>query len=616
MELKTIGLTKKFGSKTAVDNLNITLTNGVYGLLGANGAGKTTLMRLLCNIQNPTSGKILLNGKNIVGLGERYRNLLGYLPQHFGYYPDFSAFDFLLYVSALKGLDEKAARKKSKELLEAVDLSRESKHKIKTFSGGMKQRLGIAQAMLNDPHILILDEPTAGLDPKERVRFRNLISAFSKDRIVILSTHIVSDVEFIAEEIIMMKSGQIIHFGNPQEITSEIDDQVWECTVPTAYAEKYAAAYNTSNLRNTSENQTILRIIGDRPPMRKVFSKRLALIALIGIILFSALLSFSTFQNKYAFDQNIGKGTGKTAVEIDKEIAAKYEGILTDKKVQQMMSDFAPTSDLHGLSAIYVYQNAMQSAAFSRFSDKEGNWNGLSVSDVFGNEEIKIGYVDGWLSTSRNMVRVFVALALAVIIMLAPIFSGEYEGVDNIILTSKYGKTKCATAKVVAGIITAILTTTLIAAFNLLLAFVFYGTEGLDCSILFAPSDYVEAFIPFNITCGTLLKYQILLAFTCTLSVTGITLFLSAISKNQIVALVAAMAIFLFPVLLPITEVNPLFRLVGLLPIYHVLAISLLSVEQMSNGMLYAIWAIPAALLFLGVGAGISRRVFAKHQVL
>ena len=349
--------------------------------------------------------------------------------------------------------------------------------------------------------------------------------------------------------------------------------------------------------------------------LRKVFSKRLSLIALVGILLFSVLISFSTYQNKYAFDGVNAEGSGKTAVEIDKGIAAKYEGILTDEKVQQMMSDFAPTSDLHGLSAIYVYQNAMQSAAFSRFSDKEGNWNGLSVSDVFGNEEIKIGYVDGWLSTSRNMVRVFVALALAVIIMLAPIFSGEYEGVDNIILTSKYGKTKCATAKVIAGIITAVFTTTLVAAFNLLFAFVFYGTEGLDCSILFAPSDYVEAFIPFNITCWTLLKYQILLAFTCTLSVTGITLFLSAISKNQIVALVAAMAIFLFPVLLPITEANPLFRLVGLLPIYHGLAISLLSVEQMSNGMLYAIWAIPAALLFLGVGAGISRRVFAKHQV-
>ena len=349
--------------------------------------------------------------------------------------------------------------------------------------------------------------------------------------------------------------------------------------------------------------------------LRKIFSKRLSMVTLIGILLFSALLSFSTYQNKYAFDQNAGEGSGKAAVEIDKEIAAKYEGILTDEKVQQMMSDFAPTSDLHGLSAIYVYQNAMQSAAFSRFSDKEGNWNGLSVSDVFGNEEIKIGYVDGWLSTSRNMVRVFVALALAVIIMLAPIFSGEYEGVDNIILTSKYGKTKCATAKVAAGILTAILTTALVAAFNLLLALIFYGTEGLDCSILFAPSDYAEGFIPFNITCGTLLKYQILLAFTCTLSVTGITLLISAISKNQIVALVAAIAIFLFPVLLPITEANPLFRLVGLLPIYHGLAISLLSVEQMSNGMLYAIWAIPTALIFLGIGAGFSRHIFAKHQV-
>lgn len=267
MELKTIRLTKKFGSKTAVNNLNITLSNGIYGLLGANGAGKTTLMRLLCNIQNPTFGKILLNGKSIGGLGEKYRSLLGYLPQHFGYYPDFTGLDFLLYVAALKGLGEKAAGKKSKELLEAVGLSAESKHKVKTFSGGMKQRLGIAQAMLNDPRILILDEPTAGLDPKERVRFRNLISAFSKDRIVILSTHIVSDVEFIAEEIIMMKSGQILHFGKPQEITSEIDGQVWECLVPTSYAEKYAASYNTSNLRNTNDNQTILRIIADRPPM-------------------------------------------------------------------------------------------------------------------------------------------------------------------------------------------------------------------------------------------------------------------------------------------------------------------------------------------------------------
>lgn len=267
MELKTIELTKQYGSKTAVNHLNIALSNGVYGLLGANGAGKTTLMRLLCAIQTPTSGKIILNGKSIAGLGERYRSLLGYLPQHFGYYPDFTALDFLLYVAALKGLNEKTSKRKSKELLESVGLSAESNHKIRTFSGGMKQRLGIAQAMLNDPHILILDEPTAGLDPKERVRFRNLISAFSKDRIVILSTHIVSDVEFIAEKIIMMKSGQIIHFGKPHEITSEIDGQVWECSVPTDRTEQYTATLNISNLRNEDNGRTVLRVIAEHTPI-------------------------------------------------------------------------------------------------------------------------------------------------------------------------------------------------------------------------------------------------------------------------------------------------------------------------------------------------------------
>ena len=267
MELKAIQLTKQYGSKTAVNHLNLSLSNGVYGLLGANGAGKTTLMRLLCDIQTPTSGKITLDGKNISVLGEKYRNLLGYLPQQFGYYPDFTDWDFLMYVAALKGLSEKQAHKKATELLEAVDLAEKRNLKIKTFSGGMKQRLGIAQAMLNNPRILILDEPTAGLDPKERVRFRNLISAFSKDRIVILSTHIVSDVEFIAEDIIMMKDGQILHFGKTQEITTEIDGQVWECTVPTSRAEQYSETLNISNLRNIENNCTVLRVISEQSPM-------------------------------------------------------------------------------------------------------------------------------------------------------------------------------------------------------------------------------------------------------------------------------------------------------------------------------------------------------------
>ncbi len=349
--------------------------------------------------------------------------------------------------------------------------------------------------------------------------------------------------------------------------------------------------------------------------LRKIFSKRLTQIALIAVLLLSFLLAFSVYQNKYAFDGNGSEGSGKKAVEIDREIAAKYEGILTDEKVRQMMSDFAPKNDLHGMNAAYLYQNAMQSAAFARFSDMNGNWNGSSVSDVFGDEEIRIGYVDGWLSTSQNMVKNFIVLSLAVIIMTAPVFSAEYNGVDNIILTSKYGKTKCSAAKAAASVLAAVFTTLLTAAFNLILAFAFYGKSGLDCSILFAPTEYTESFIPFNITCGTLLKYQIVLAFTCTLSVTGITLLISAVSKNQTAALVVSAAIYLLPVLIPVSEKNPLFRYVGLLPIYHAQAVSLMSVDRMSSGMLYAVWAVPAAVVLLGLGIFISRRAFAKHQV-
>lgn len=266
MELEIAGLKKRYVTKIAVDHLNITLTNGVYGLLGANGAGKTTLMRLICGIQKPTSGKVCLNGRNIMDLGEDYRSLLGYLPQHFAYYPDFTALEFMFYVAALKGLNEKEAKEKSEELLKEVGLSGERKHRIKTFSGGMKRRLGIAQAMLNDPRILILDEPTSGLDPKERVRFRNLISAFAKDRIVILSTHIVSDVEFIAEKIIMMKSGEIVRFGNPHAIISEISGKVWESVVPAKHVEKYREAWNISNLRNAGNGNMVLRVISKHRP--------------------------------------------------------------------------------------------------------------------------------------------------------------------------------------------------------------------------------------------------------------------------------------------------------------------------------------------------------------
>ena len=268
MELCIDRLTKQYGHKLAVDRVDLELHRGVYGLLGANGAGKTTLMRMLCGILTPTSGEIRWGGREIGSLGEEYRSLLGYLPQDFGYYPEFTAEKFLLYLAALKGLGKVQAGQKMLELLDLVGLSEERKHKIRTFSGGMKQRLGIAQALLNDPEILILDEPTAGLDPKERVRFRNLISACARDRIVLLSTHIVSDVEYIAGEILIMKEGRLIHRGAPDAITHEIDGKVWECRVDPARAEELCSRYNVGNLKNVGK-KTILRIIGDEKPMEE-----------------------------------------------------------------------------------------------------------------------------------------------------------------------------------------------------------------------------------------------------------------------------------------------------------------------------------------------------------
>ncbi len=266
MELQLEHLTKQYGSLIAVDNLNTTLTCGIYGLLGANGSGKTTLMRLICDIQSPTAGSICYDGLDIQTAGERYRNILGYLPQDFGYYPDFSAYKFLMYMSAIKGLSKAFARERSLQLLDEVDLLQVKDKKIKTFSGGMKQRLGIAQAMLNDPRILILDEPTAGLDPKERVRFRNLISTFSHNKIVLLSTHIVSDVEYIAGHILMMKKGQFIHEGKPDKIIHRIDGKVWECQVPNEEVPTLRERYTISNLRSEND-MTILRIIHDSQPL-------------------------------------------------------------------------------------------------------------------------------------------------------------------------------------------------------------------------------------------------------------------------------------------------------------------------------------------------------------
>lgn len=222
MELSIDRLTKQYQNKIAVDRISLRLNTGIYGLLGANGAGKTTLMRMVCGILKPTSGTITFDGIDVSE--ERYRSMLGYLPQDFGYYPEFTGEDFLLYMAALKGMRKPQARRKTVELLKLVSLHDVAKKKIKTYSGGMKQRLGIAQALLNQPKLLVLDEPTAGLDPKERVRFRDLIKDLGKDSIVLLSTHIVSDIEDIADDILMMKSGQLIYQGKWTDKSGNLEE--------------------------------------------------------------------------------------------------------------------------------------------------------------------------------------------------------------------------------------------------------------------------------------------------------------------------------------------------------------------------------------------------------
>lgn len=221
MELKIDNLTKQYGNKTAIDQVSFSLTPGVTGFLGANGAGKSTLMRMVCGVMKPTSGSITLDQYDVTE--KEYRNLIGYLPQDFGYYPEFTGMEFLLYVAALKGLDRQTAGMRSRELLEQVNLEKDGAKKIKTYSGGMKRRLGIAQALLNRPKLIVLDEPTAGLDPKERVRFRHIFEQLGRDNIVLLSTHIVSDIEKCADRVMVIKEGKKVFDGTEEETGKDLE---------------------------------------------------------------------------------------------------------------------------------------------------------------------------------------------------------------------------------------------------------------------------------------------------------------------------------------------------------------------------------------------------------
>ena len=236
-------VSKKYGSFYALKDINLEFNNGIYALLAPNGAGKTTLIKLLTTLIFPTSGEILYKGTDIVSLDGEYRDIIGYLPQDFGYYRNYTPRKFLLYLAALKGIKKEDAVEKVKEVLKVVSLENVENKKMKGFSGGMIQRVGIAQALLNDPKILILDEPTAGLDPKERVRFRNLLSDLSRDRIVIISTHIVSDIEFISNEVIMIKDHKILYKDSIENICSTLDGMVYETSMTFEESKEFRKKY-------------------------------------------------------------------------------------------------------------------------------------------------------------------------------------------------------------------------------------------------------------------------------------------------------------------------------------------------------------------------------------
>ncbi len=265
MNLVFENVSKVFQETVALEKINLTMSSGVYGLLGPNGAGKTTMMKIMTDLIPPSTGRVLLDGRDIAAMGAEFRKKLGYLPQDFGVYPNFTAEQFLLYIARLKGLSKYEAKRQTDDLLAMVGLEEKARKKLRGFSGGQRQRVGVVQALLGDPEILVLDEPTAGLDPEERIRFRGIISALSQQKIVLLSTHIVSDIEAIANRVILLKKGSILAVKRPADLLGRMEGKVWSVTVGTEHEPEFVQKFSCSNIMHM-DGKSVIRLISEQRP--------------------------------------------------------------------------------------------------------------------------------------------------------------------------------------------------------------------------------------------------------------------------------------------------------------------------------------------------------------
>lgn len=335
----------------------------------------------------------------------------------------------------------------------------------------------------------------------------------------------------------------------------------------------------------------------------KIFKRKTVWIG-IALVLFISITNFTSL----SLDN----------INYERKIAAKYEGPLDNQKVQQMLNDFMPTQEQleqwHGVHVAYIGMNAIQQAVHLHFANEDGTWNGKTVADVFGEQTIQVGCNSIWMDFSRSLVKNAIVLAILAILMAAPVFSAEYEGMDNLLLTSRLGRTKCALAKTVAVFVAVLSTTVLCILGNIAAARIFFGSDGLDASVLFCGVSY-EHYLPFNMNCATMITYQSLLILCGITMLTGITLLISALSKTQVIALIISALILFLPLMFPLSEVHPLFRIAGLLPIYQFQFSSLMSVQQIHGNIYYAIWALPVSAITAALGSILTVKSWQNHQI-